>query len=191
MVAFFSVFGPVVEFKLCYDGVTGLSKAFGFAGFAHKETADVRTPPHCALHRCQARPLKFLQVLKSMKSVEFAGRTLSISEVRQSDTGSRDAAGLAAGWGETMPPAFASMLALQASHQQHYAAHAAAMQEGWARWGQEGMGAVPYSAPAWQPPLAGSVPAEAAAGESQELPRVDSELPLPIAIPLPPPSINA
>ena len=113
-----------------------------------------------------------------MKTVEFAGRQLTISEVRSPDGFAGEA--VAPGWGDTMPPAFASMLALQAAHHHHYQALAL----------MGGMGSLPYSVPAWQPPYpppledAAAPPllTEAAVREPSSLARA-ADLPLPIPIP--------
>jgi RNA recognition motif-containing protein len=104
MVAFFSMFGPVVEFKMVYDPTTGFSKRFGFAGFVHRETADV---------------------LKAMKTVTFMNHNISLSKVRPSEAdaqGAGQAKGVHAAWdsGGKLPPPIASMIMMQAAQASRY-----------------------------------------------------------------------
>lgn len=60
---FFGRFGPVVEFRIIYDVVTGQSKGFGFASFVRKADADD---------------------MKARKTVVYANRPLNLGEARLS-----------------------------------------------------------------------------------------------------------
>lgn len=62
MMAFFSVFGPVCEFKIVYDPVTGDSRRFGFVGFVSPYTAEF---------------------MRQLGAVEFLSQTLTLGPVRE------------------------------------------------------------------------------------------------------------
>ena len=58
---FFGRFGPVVEFRIIYDPLSGHSKGFGFASFVRRADADA---------------------VKAKKSVTFMHRTLNVGEAK-------------------------------------------------------------------------------------------------------------
>jgi hypothetical protein len=69
---FFGRFGPVVEFRIIYDAVSGQSKGFGFASFVSKGDADD---------------------MKARKSVMYANRPLNLGVARLSAANAHAAGG--------------------------------------------------------------------------------------------------